>query len=149
MLEIREAARGDAEGLRELYLEHLTQSLPKQRGSPAEWATLLDVFAEDPDYHLLVGEANGKIVSSVTLVVIRNLTHGMRPYAVVENVVTHADYRGRGYAAALMEEATSLAKAAGCYKMMLMTGSKEDGTLRFYEECGFDRRLKTAFLKKL
>ena len=32
---------------------------------------------------------------------------------------------------------------------MLLTGSKRESTLRFYERCGFDRHAKTAFLRRL
>lgn len=88
------------------------------------------------------------VVSSVTLVVIRNLTHNLRPYSVIENVVTHSDYRNKGFASALIEKASTIAKDNDCYKIMLMTGSKKESTLRFYERCGFSMNEKTAFLKR-
>ena len=67
----------------------------------------------------------------------------------MENVVTHADYRGRGFASALITRARDIAVRAGCYKIMLLTGSKKESTLAFYEKNGFDRHAKTAFLMKL
>lgn len=85
-------------------------------------------------------------MSSATLVVVPNLTHGCRPYALIENVVTHADYRGRGYATAVMAAAELAARGAGCYKIMLLTGSKAESVLGFYEKCGYNRRDKTAFI---
>ena len=85
----------------------------------------------------------------MTLIIIENLTHNLRPYAVIENVVTHADYRGKYYATELMNKASGIAKEMGCYKIMLLTGSKKDSTLRFYENCGFDKNEKTAFIKQL
>ncbi|MEE0157694.1 MAG: hypothetical protein UER27_10665 [Acutalibacteraceae bacterium] len=42
-----------------------------------------------------------------------------------------------------------MAAENGCYKVMLLTGSKQESTLRFYERCGFDRHAKTAFLRRL
>ena len=36
-------------------------------------------------------------MSSCALSVVPNLTRGCQPYGVIENVVTHADYRGKGY----------------------------------------------------
>jgi GNAT superfamily N-acetyltransferase len=97
----------------------------------------------------LLGECGGRAVSSVTLVVVRNLTHGCRPYALIENVVTKADFRGRGYASGLMARAVELACDAGCYKVMLLTGSKSEGTLGFYERCGFNRKDKSGFVRWL
>ncbi len=60
--------------------------------------------------HLMVIEEDGKIVSSVQMAIIENLTHNVRPFAVIENVVTHADYRNKGYASALLEKASEIAK---------------------------------------
>ena len=149
MLKIREAVPGDAANLHELYIRHLTQSPPAQPQDLAQWARLLEKFAAQPGYHLLVGELDDRIVSSVTLLVIENLTHNLRPYALIENVVTHTDYRGRGYAAALMDAASEIAKQNDCYKIMLLTGSKKESTLRFYERCGFLKNIKTGFIKWL
>lgn len=149
MLIIRKAAPEDAAALHELYMKHLTPYPPKEEQDMGKWSALLKALGSNPDYHLLVGEWDGKVISSVTLVVIRNLTHNLRPYSVMENVVTHADYRNNGYASALIEKASEIAKEAGCYKIMLMTGSKKESTLRFYERCGFSTNGKTAFLKRL
>lgn len=66
---------------------------------------------------------------------------------MIENVVTHRDYRRRGYARALMQRAVNIAESRSCYKIMLLTGAKDEGTLQFYEKCGFNKKDKTAFIK--
>jgi ribosomal protein S18 acetylase RimI-like enzyme len=143
---IREAEKSDLEGLLELYLYlHENEKLPVT----PELLSLWDEMIQNPNYHLMVGEVDGKLVSSVTLVVVKNLTRGMRPYALIENVVTHKDYRCRGYAQALMQRATEIARSANCYKIMLLTGAKIESTLHFYEKCGFNRNDKTAFIQWL
>ena len=103
----------------------------------------------DPDHHLIVCEEDGKIVSSCVCVIIPNLTHGQRPYAFVENVITDENYRGRGLATACLDFARDIAIRENCYKMMLLTGSKKDSTLRFYERAGYNKNDKTAFISWL
>ena len=103
----------------------------------------------DPNHHIVVAEEGGLLVSTCVLVIVPNLTRGQRPYALIENVVTHADYRRRGYASAVLHFAREIARERGCYKLMLMTGSKEEGTLRFYEEAGYNRKDKTGFVQWL
>jgi len=145
----RKAKPADASALCELYHKHLTSRPPKEAQDMQAWQEKIGVFEKDPHYHLLLGEVDGSVVSSVTLIVIENLTRNQRPYALIENVVTHADYRGKGYAAKLIAAASSIAKQLDCYKVMLMTGSKEGSTLNFYERCGFNSEDKTAFIKWL
>jgi GNAT superfamily N-acetyltransferase len=149
MLIIRKANPKDAGALYELYSEHLASNPPTQTQCLDKWREHIQKFESDGLYHLLVGSVDGRIVSSVTLVVIENLTNNSRPYAIIENVVTHAGHRGKGYATALMKRAVSIAEEAGCYKIMLMTGSKKESTLGFYSNCGFDMKEKTAFIMRL
>ena len=52
---------------------------------------------QDQNHHIIVNIVDDKIVSSCVCVIIPNLTRDVRPYAFIENVVTHADYRGKGY----------------------------------------------------
>ena len=81
----------------------------------------------DPKIHYLVAEAENKIVAACILVVIPNLTRGTHPYGLIENVVTHADYRKRGIGNGLMKYAQQIAWENGCYKVMLATGRQQDG----------------------
>lgn len=148
MLTIRKATRVDAEALMDLYHNHLAKFPPHEPQDIRLWRGKISQFECDSMYHLLVGEVGGRVVSSVTLVVVENLTRNMRPYAIIENVVTHADFRGQGYAAALMQKASDIAESLNCYKIMLLTSSKKESTLGFYEKCGFDRAEKTGFIKR-
>ncbi len=90
----------------------------------------------------------GELVATCTLIVIPNLTRGGRPYGLIENVVTHPDYRRRGCGTAVLKHALNAAWERGCYKVMLLTGSKNEETLRFYENAGFQRGVKTGFVAR-
>ena len=110
---------------------------------------LMHTYGIDKNHHLIVNEVDGKIVSSCVCVIIPNLTRGIRPYALIENVVTHSDYRGMGHATACLDFARDIAVKADCYKIMLLTGSHEASTLRFYERAGYNRTEKTGFIQRL
>ncbi len=93
---------------------------------------------------ILVAEQDNHLAATCTLVVIPNLTRGAQPYALIENVVTDAGHRRTGLGRAVLEAAIERAWEAGCYKAMLMTGSKNPATLRFYAGVGFVQD-KTGF----
>lgn len=139
---IRESTPSDLLGLLELYTHLHETGLPEDSLHLRQtWAAI----CENPDYHIIVCEWDGKIVSSCVCNIIPNLTRNVRPYALIENVVTHADYRGNGFASACLQCAKEIAEKAGCYKMMLITGSRSESTLRFYRNAGYFSEGKTAF----
>lgn len=143
---IREITDSDFDGLMTLYMQLHGNPFPeKDERVLSLWQKVLD----DPDHHIIVAEEDGKIVSSVVCVIIPNLTHGQRPYAFIENVITDEAYRGRGLATACLNYAKDIAVKENCYKMMLLTGSKKESTLSFYERAGYNSHDKTAFIRWL
>lgn len=100
----------------------------------------------DPTLRYFVVECDGMLVATCTLTVIPNFSRGLKPYGVIENVVTDPNYRRRGLATAVLRAALGEAWSRGCYKVMLSTGSKRETTFRFYEQAGFLRGLKTGFV---
>ena len=140
---VREAKREDLDSLLKLYLFLHEERIPDHdRHMTETWEQILG----DRNHHLIVNEVGGQIVSSCVCVIIPNLTRNVRPYAFMENVVTHADHRGKGYAGECLEYARQIAEKENCYKMMLLTGSKKAGTLHFYEKAGYNSSDKTAFI---
>jgi GNAT superfamily N-acetyltransferase len=87
-------------------------------------------------------------VASATLLIVPNLTRGVRPYALIENVVTDPAWRQRGIATYLLRAAQQMAWDANCYKVMLLTGRNDDGTLHFYLGAGFRDDEKTGFVAR-
>ena len=148
-MRIRKATAADAEQLKSLYFKHLTQYPPKEEQDMAKWRVMLTKFEHDENMHLLVMEIDETVVSTVQMAIIENLTHNVRPFAVIENVVTHAEHRGKGYASALLQKATEIAKERGCYKLFLETGSNKESTLGFYKHNGFELDQKHSLLKRL
>lgn len=143
---IREIKENELNELLELYTHLHETGVPEQSEKLAEtWETIIN----DKNHHIIVAEENGKLISSVVCVIIPNLTRNIRPYAFVENVVTHSDYRKQGYASACLDYAKEIAVKENCYKMMLLTGAKDESTLKFYKKAGYNSTDKTAFIQWL
>ncbi len=126
---------------------HLHPSDPELPITPhleAHWERI----HSDPSLHYLVAEVNGTLASTCTLAIIPNLTRSARPYGLIENVVTHPEFRQRGLATALLQRALGTAWEQNCYKVMLLTGRKEEATLRFYQNAGFEPGVKTGFVAR-
>lgn len=103
----------------------------------------------DKNQNIIVKVIEEKIVSSCVCVIIPNLTRNIRPYALIENVVTHKDFRKKGYATECLNYAKEIAERENCYKIMLLTGAKDNSTLRFYSNAEYSSTDKTAFIKWL
>ena len=145
-MSLRQLRSGDLTDLLRLY-EHLHSAdtpTPAQDVVQSVWQELMS----NPSYRYYGAFLDERLVSSCTLTIIPNLTRSCRPYGVIENVVTHADHRRNGFATALLEHALAEAWSVQCYKVMLLTGRKDEATLRFYEAVGFDRNEKQAFIAK-
>ncbi len=100
------------------------------------------------DRHLyyIVADLANHLVATCNLTIVPNLTRGARPYGIIENVVTHPDYRRQGFGTQVLHYALALAWQQQCYKVMLLSGSKREETLHFYEKAGFKRGVKRGFV---
>jgi len=145
-MNIRETNSQDLIGLLELYMQLHDNSMPEQN---EKLRLLWQRILEDKDHHIIVGIENNKIIASCVLIIIPNLTHNQRPYALIENVITEEQFRNKGFATQLLNHVKEIAIKEDCYKIMLMTGSKKESTLSFYEKAGYNRVDKTAFIQWL
>ena len=141
---VREIHENELNALLELYLFLHEDSVPRMTEHLKN--TWQDITA-DRNHHIIVNEIEGKIVASCVCVIIPNLTRNIRPYALIENVVTHEDFRNKGYATECLHYAREIAEKENCYKMMLLTGSKKESTLQFYKHAGYNNGDKTAFIQ--
>ena len=143
---VREAVKEDLDELLNLYLFLHEKNIPENSEHLENtWKTII----EDVNHHIVVKEINGKIVSSCVCVIVPNLTRNIRPYALIENVVTNENYRGKGYATECLNYAKEIAIKNNCYKMMLLTGTKNENTLAFYKNAGYNSNDKIAFIQWL
>ena len=141
---IRPAETPDLPLLLALYRHLNTDEPPEPEVATRSWQALQD----NPAITVFLAEADGLAVATCMLVVTPCLTRSARPFGLIENVVTHAAHRQRGHGRAVLAGALEAAWAQGCYKVMLLTGSTRESTMRFYEGAGFRRGEKTGFVAR-
>lgn len=138
---IRPATSSDLSDLLLLYHDLNPDDLKAE--TSAQEQTYARMLAQ-PGLTVLLAFLDGKPVATLTLVIVPNLTRACAPYALVENVVTLTSCRGKGIGKRVMNAAIDLSWQAGCFKIMLMSGSGNQTAHAFYENMGF-KRSKVGF----
>ncbi|MCX8082553.1 MAG: GNAT family N-acetyltransferase [bacterium] len=132
--EVRIAQTKDFEGIVNL----LSQLSPPKEGENLDSEKgkgILKNILNNTDYCLCVVEdKDGVLLGTATLLIQQNLSHGGRPYAHLENVVTDIRHRKKGIGLAMVKFLIEKAKERGCYKVILNCETKN---IIFYERCGF------------
>lgn len=141
---IRELARDDLDPLLELYRQFGHDDDPVVERGVLE-ATWREICESPGVLHLGLFEDEA-LRAAAHVSITPNLTRGAHPYAVVENVVTDQAHRRKGHGRRVMEALIDACGERGCYKIMLLSGAARPEAHRFYEELGFDRDAKQAFL---
>ena len=145
MPEARPARTGDLAALLALFrISEVSAAAEPQARAERIWVELL---ARD-GLTVFVAEADAKIVSTCTLIVAPNLLRSGRQHAFLENVVSHPEYRGRGFGRAVVRAALASAWEQDCNHVFLQSGRADPRVHRFYEGCGFEPGLRTAYVAK-
>lgn len=138
-IEIRSARLDDMEALLALYRE-----LHPEDDPPPPEKERRRLFREAlATVEILVAEEDGRLTATAMLAVVPNLTRGMKPFGVVENVVTAADHRRKGLGRLIMSSLIERAKDRGCYKIMVLSKQTPEA-LSLYRSLGFEQGLKTG-----
>jgi GNAT superfamily N-acetyltransferase len=134
--------------IRQAALEDLPMVLPLYRYLGMDDGTILDItearslflrIAAYPDYKVYMAEIEGEVIGTFALLIMDNLGHHGKPSAVLEDVVVHPTWRGKGIGGRMVRFAMSLAAAKGCYKISLTSDLRRWEAHRFYEKAGFHR----------
>jgi GNAT superfamily N-acetyltransferase len=109
-ISIRIARPTELAGLLNLYRHlHPDDPTPDAATAEAAWSALTGSNL----IKVIVADAAGVLISTCTLVTIPNLTRGVRPYGLIENVVTHPDHRRTGLGRAVLSFALDAAWKRG------------------------------------
>lgn len=142
-LDFRELNDGDIEPLLGLYRQLQPDDPVLTDGSDLKAFRTINAS----DYFFLLGAfTDERLVGSTYINIIPNITRSASPYAVIENVITEYQLHNRGIGKALMAATLEFIWSKGCYKAMLMTGSRQESTHGFYRACGFDGTAKSGYV---
>ncbi len=136
---VRDATEADLPRIVEL-LAQLSLDAPREKLGPPlpeSYRAAFQAVDDDPRQRQLVVEVDGRVVGTASLIIVPNLSHKGRPYAMVENVVVDASERSGGYGELLMRYAMKEARRAGCYRLSLTSNKRRNDAHRFYQRLGF------------
>lgn len=142
--EFRVARPEDFPELLGLYEQLHTRDDPPIAEGKAQsvWNQML----RDERLHCFVLASGVSLRATCILDIVPNLTRGVRPFGVLQNVVTHANDRGLGLGRRLVAETLAFAWEQGCYQVLVQTGRPE--VVAFYEKVGFRADSKIGLVAK-
>jgi GNAT superfamily N-acetyltransferase len=141
MVRVRLATEKDITPILDLYHEltiHITQIESSRNSSPADVRKVFNEICADPRHELFVIEDQGKVVGTVVLLIVPNLSHSATPWAIVENLVVSEKYRRRGFGRMLLEHVITRARKKGCHRIELCSDMRREEAHRLYHAVGFE-----------
>ena len=145
MPEARRARADDLAGLLALFrASEVSAAAEPIESAESIWAQMLS----RDGLTVFVAENETDIVATSMLITAPNLLRSGRQHAFLENVVTHPDVRGRGYGRAVVLAALAAAWEQECHHVFLQSGRADPRVHRFYEGCGFEPGVRTAYVAR-
>lgn len=134
---VRGATSRDVDSLLGLFTQ-LAEDRPESQPvlRPTAAAVLAAIFTQ-AGRTLLVATVDEQVVGTADLLVVPNLTHHGRAWAVVENMVVDHQWRRVGVGQTLMKEIIHRCREAGCYKIQLLSRKHRHAAHAFYQRLGF------------
>ena len=137
---VRAATEEDIPRILELYDALVITTTPEELKRSPVTDDFRQTFAQisaATGQELLVAEEQGKIIGTMVLIIVPNLSHGGLPWAGVENVFVDSGYRRQGIGKLLMDYVAARAKEVGCYKIQLISDKSRGESHKFYQELGY------------
>lgn len=135
--ELRELTEADLRTLQSFVPEELTS---QDAEAMAEW--LPDIIGADEAALFVARNPDGEVVAAL----VANFTHCMsKRRGRIDDVVTHPDWRRRGYAGALLDDAVEWLRERGVTKVELTSEPDLKPAHELYRERGFERKETFVF----
>jgi ribosomal protein S18 acetylase RimI-like enzyme len=129
-------ARDVAGLLRQLQEHASTAELPDESRLAAILAEMTG--RREVYWNLVAAVPAGRVVGFLSMVAYRTLFHAGGT-ALINELVVHRDYRGRGIGRELVRRAVSEAEGRGMDELEVGTEQTNTAARRFYAACGFDQ----------
>ena len=110
----------------------LMQEISNFEPNKEELSRIWDDFNNQGHVHSVVAIHNDIPIAFGTLVIEKKIRGGTMGH--VEDIVTRADFRGKGVGKAIVNELSKIAIKEGCYKVSLAC---KELNIKFYEKCGY------------
>lgn len=147
-METRKIKNNELDQLLEFYQLHLYDVKDDPLADQTVVDQIWDTIQTSKNFAILGVFDKNLLMASCSITITPNLTRGCRPYALIENIATHRQYRREGYGKACLLYATEYAKEYGCYKAMFMTGHLNTKVTKFCKAAGFNGDEKKAYIKR-
>lgn len=134
-IKIREAVKSDLPFILALYAQPDMDN--GQILSLKQAETVFAKMRTYPDYKIYVAVTNNEIIGTFALLIMHNLAHKGALSGIVEDVVVHENWQGKGVGKSMMHHAMKLCKEKHCYKLVLSSNIKRKAAHKFYESLGF------------
>lgn len=136
MIRWREAGREDVPAIVALLADDM---LGKAREGTelAPYLAAFDAMKSEGGNQIFVGDDGGLVMACYQLTFISGLSLTAARRALLEGVRVAASHRGQGVGEAMMQDAETRARAAGCTLMQFTTNKARTDAHRFYDRMGF------------
>ena len=142
---IRKIKKIELSQLIELYFHYIhIDNLPTLTHEKIQ--EIWEKIESNPCINYFVLEIENKIVASCILSITPSFIRGGDGYGLIEHVVTHTNYRQKGYGKAIVNFSLDFAWENGCTEVMLLSGSQNERAHAMYEKIGFDKYRKAGFI---
>jgi GNAT superfamily N-acetyltransferase len=135
-IEIREATQGDLGAILSLFKQ---PDVDRQALSIKKAQKIFNRITNYLNYKIYVAETDKRILGTFSLLIMDKLSHMGAKSGIVDDVVVHPDWQGKGIGKKMMQFAMDRCKESGCYKLMLSSNIKRNLAHQFYEKLGFKK----------
>jgi L-amino acid N-acyltransferase YncA len=139
-LTVREARADDLPHIVKLYAQLFSTDQAAENSihvCSAHYDAFADIEKSETSF-LLVAEAAEAVVGTLSITIIPNVSHCGKKWAVIENVIVDEQARKLRIGSIKMQYAVAIARARGCFRVVLSSSAERKGSHQFFRSLGFD-----------